>query len=421
MADQRQRRSLTAARAGGRIRTGGEPDAAAALERALSAPASAPDITDPLHTLHSWPARMHPATAKQLLAVVGGDGPIADPFCGGGTTLVEAQHAGRPTFGVDANPLAILVSAAKTWTPPRARLTELRRIGRDLAAAAFEEGKAARRAGFSPRPRRVPPRTDPDRRNRMLKDWFAPHVRAELEYLNAGILDISDSDPELADRLRVVLSAILHKVSFRTSDTNPTRTERSVGRGFTARLFRDRTDQLCDGLEALARRNPPPARIVLGDARALDRAGITAASLSGAITSPPYGGTYDYADQHRLRMDFFDLSTHELDKHEIGSRRSFKDPAKRAKAVAEWHRALRASFTSLAHSLRPGARAAVILGDSLAGDHPLFADTLIAETRTDRLTVTAWAAQQRRPLGTAEVKAFRTRRKEEWIFLLTRL
>ena len=39
---------------------------------------------------------------------------MADIFCGSGTTLVEALMLGRHAIGVDASPLACLISDAKT-------------------------------------------------------------------------------------------------------------------------------------------------------------------------------------------------------------------------------------------------------------------------------------------------------------------
>src|SRR4029077_318411 len=39
---------------------------------------------------------------------------LFDPFCGTGTTLIEAKLRGIPSIGCDAHPLAVLVSRVKT-------------------------------------------------------------------------------------------------------------------------------------------------------------------------------------------------------------------------------------------------------------------------------------------------------------------
>lgn len=43
---------------------------------------------------------------------------IADPFCGGGSTVVEAQRLGLPSFASDLNPLPVLITTMLTAIPP---------------------------------------------------------------------------------------------------------------------------------------------------------------------------------------------------------------------------------------------------------------------------------------------------------------
>lgn len=44
---------------------------------------------------------------------------VLDPFCGGGSTLVEGQRLGLPTFGSDLNPVPVLISRTITETLPK--------------------------------------------------------------------------------------------------------------------------------------------------------------------------------------------------------------------------------------------------------------------------------------------------------------
>ncbi|MET7706957.1 DUF1156 domain-containing protein [Micromonospora sp. NPDC005413] len=44
---------------------------------------------------------------------------VMDPFCGGGSTLVEAQRLGLPSYGSDLNPIPALISRTLTDTLPR--------------------------------------------------------------------------------------------------------------------------------------------------------------------------------------------------------------------------------------------------------------------------------------------------------------
>src|SRR5207302_10595880 len=104
---------------------------------------------------------------------------------------------------------------------------------------------------------------------RRLKSWYAPHVRRELEDISARIDEVRSEDAELADVLKACLSAILYKVSSRTSDTDPTWIDRKIGRGAAARLFVQRAELLAAGLDDLSRNHGTPPEVFEMDARRL--------------------------------------------------------------------------------------------------------------------------------------------------------
>jgi putative DNA methylase len=61
--------------------------------------------------------------AKMVLAKQFPDGlpVVMDPFCGGGSTLVEAQRLGLSTIGTDLNPVPVLITRALTDLLPKVR------------------------------------------------------------------------------------------------------------------------------------------------------------------------------------------------------------------------------------------------------------------------------------------------------------
>lgn len=423
---RRPRRALSSARRGGRIESGGEPRLAAALARSLEAPQRERVVHESLtHPLHSYPARMHPATARDLVELVleteaVEPRSVLDPFCGSGTTLVEARSAGAEAVGVDLNPLAVLLARVKTWTAPRARRSELLRRGRELAAATIAEGRAARRSGYEPPPLRAPKGVDPAARDRALIHWFPAHVRRELEFLAARIEEVVADDAEVGEALEACLSAIVVKASRRASDTDPSRVDKRVGRGAPARWFRERVELLCAGLDDLAReRSAPPGRAVLGDARDLAASGIGDGSFGAVVTSPPYAGTYDYASHHDLRLAFLGLPLAPLESGEIGARRAFETGGGR-RAFDRVRSDMGAAFAAMARALAPGGLAAIVIGDSLAGRSAVWADELVRDAARDHFERLAWAWQERPKLGGAERRAFGDAPKREHVLLLAR-
>jgi SAM-dependent methyltransferase len=414
-----RRRALAGQRGGGRTGGGGDPRWLGALEDALRAPQRAGDDDGPigkLHALHPYPARMHPATAAILIgATVGEEGGarVLDPFCGAGTTLIEARRLGHAAIGVDLNPQAVAIARAKTWVVPKDRRKELRRIGKDLAADAMSAGRAARRAGAPATPRHRPGK-DAAARARTLAPWFLPHVRAELEDLAARIDEVAATEPEVAAILRIPLSAILYKVSLRASETDASRVDKRLARGAATRLFDGRIEQLWDGLNALAHRAGPPVEVLEGDARRLD--GVADGSIDAIVTSSPYAGTYDYAAQQGLRLAFFGVDAGVARAGEIGARGAMAA----ADALDDFAADLAATFAAWVRVLRPGGLAVLMIGDSLAGRRAVLAEELVNRVLPDALEPVAWAWQERAKLGAAEARAFGDEAKREHLLLARR-
>lgn len=406
----------------GKIYRDGDTQSATALVDALTAAQTDRETADTLtHPFHAYPARLHPATAKVLVELVGEGAqrtqPLVDPFCGSGTVLVEARAAGLRAIGSDLNPLAVLVARAKTWTAPPKRRSQLREAGHAIAGATLAAGKAARRATADAAPLRKPKGFDPNARDRRLARWFAPHVRRELEDLAVRIEELRARDGELADVLVACLSAVLYKVSSRTSDTDATWTERNVPRGQAARLFVQRVDGLVAGLADLAKIHAPLPELHELDIRKLDKV-VANGSACGVVTSPPYAGTYDYAEHQRLRFDFLALRHRDLDEGELGSRRSFEGDPPAARAA--WVKALAGFVGKIGRALAPGRAAALVIGDSVAAGRAIFALDDLRDALPGDLAFEAWASQERPKLGQPERAAFGDRPKCEHAVLLRR-
>lgn len=82
---------------------------------------SADYASDLTHPLYRYPARMCPELARTIALELTRPGDtILDPFCGGGTTAVEALAHGRTAICADLSRLACFVTRAKA-SPPRQR------------------------------------------------------------------------------------------------------------------------------------------------------------------------------------------------------------------------------------------------------------------------------------------------------------
>jgi len=72
-------------------------------------------VTGVPHDFYSYPARFSPVFAREVIkAFTSPDDVVLDPFCGGGTTLVEAIGLGRRAAGMDVSSFATFLARTKT-------------------------------------------------------------------------------------------------------------------------------------------------------------------------------------------------------------------------------------------------------------------------------------------------------------------
>ena len=73
------------------------------------------DTKELTHCFHAYPAMMIPQIPRRLLQKYGSSAKtLFDPYCGSGTSLVEANVKGINAIGTDLNPLARLIAKTKT-------------------------------------------------------------------------------------------------------------------------------------------------------------------------------------------------------------------------------------------------------------------------------------------------------------------
>ena len=319
---------------------------AAALDRAD------PDADDELtHGFHSYPARMHFQIARGVLdAMAGSNTRVLDPFCGSGTVLVEALRRGLPAMGVDLSHIALRIAEVKCDRRDAASIAAFAELAAGVAerSRARVEGKVKVRAPLSADERA----------------WYDPHVLLEL----AGLLAEINALPDGTDRraLQMVFSSLVVKFSRQRADTAPEAVQRSIPRGAPTEFFARKATELCrrwTELSELVSVDAPRVQLRHGDARKLTQACGPKRRFDLVLSSPPYGGTYDYVEHHRRRRAWLHLDAKDLDRGEIGARRAM---TKRG-ALQRWDEEMLAVLTSVAGVLAEDAAVVWLVGDGEIG------------------------------------------------------
>lgn len=310
------------------------------------------------HDLHPYPAKFIPQIPRTLIEALSKPGEtILDPFCGGGTTLVEATIAGRNAIGSDSNPLAVLITRAKTLNVDENQLAQLRALAEEILAWSAKE--AGRDSLFDRLSTAQLEPSVPDIPN--LEHWFTKQVSKELGLARAAVERIRDMAVRTA--AEVALSRIIVRVSNQDSETRYSSREKNIGHGESLKLFglaiRDACEKLASYREV---RKPVNVSVIGADARELlDH--FEKASVDLVVTSPPYPNAFDYHLYHRHRLFWLGYDPRKVMKVEIGSHLNYQRSTR--DGIGIFSDDMIRVFHGLRPILRPKAYCCFVIGDSV--------------------------------------------------------
>jgi len=170
------------------------------------------------HSLHPYPAKFPPQLPHTILKQFAHKkATILDPFCGSGTTLVEARLLGCNAIGVDVNGLSSLLSKVKATPLSQKELVQIKSF-LDLIANEDFQWKIKRP-------------TIEVKKIEGLEHWFQMNVAEELTHILNLIAELDDVN--VRDFLKIVLSSIIVRVSNQESDTRFAAKNKSIADNFT--------------------------------------------------------------------------------------------------------------------------------------------------------------------------------------------
>jgi hypothetical protein len=310
---------------------------------------------DSVHSLHWFPGNFIPQIPSYLVQILSSHQSIIwDPFCGSGTTGIEAALLGRTALMSDVNSACLLISSGQA--------AALSSVTRECLERVMKRTEWTRRSDY------VGIRGEGA--SEELVHWFDADTLSQLRYVWKCIED-SWSDPVEYSLLATMFSDVLFRCAAASTKQTSSGLKRRhhwgwiadnvrprrPGRHDAVTLFRKRVGHVVDLQRSLGTREVGRIRIEQRDARA---SWVKPGSVDTIITSPPYLGMIDYASANRLTYLWMGWDLNRERQLEIGARarRERKDEP------AQYLEAMGLAVRQCYRALGQGGYCAVVIGSS---------------------------------------------------------
>ena len=302
--------------------------------------------TKHVHRLHPYLGKFIPQLVEIFLRKYQ-PAVVVDPFCGSGTTLVEAQTLDIDSFGTDISEFNCLLSKVKTDS------YDIELVEWEILDALNQSEETTQTKLLESRGKYTS--------SSYLTDWFAPQALEELQSYQAVI-----ENYRYQDVLKIILSRSARSARMTTHfdldfpqkpQTEPyecykhSRICRPTqnARQFLKRYSIDTARRI---KEFATLQTNAATQVVWGDSRTIE---FPQCDL--VVTSPPYVGLIDYHEQHRYAYELLGLKWNE--ESEIGRAKQGTSQTAQQSYVDN----IEQVFRNVRHSLKDGSRMVVVVHD----------------------------------------------------------
>ena len=224
---------------------------------------------------------------------------ILDPFCGTGTTLIEAKLKGVKSYGIEANPFAAFATSVKVdWSVDGDALIKEAREIAEVTLRRLRVERIEDDVPFLGDIRRLPLRGLPESETKLL---LADSISPLPLHKTLTLLEFIRSNASRRNYRHFALG--LSNALVSTISNLHFGPEVGVGKAkkdvAVVGAWLSEVERMSQDVKACRSTSRGEAEVLFGDARMVDEL-VPLASVDGVITSPPYPNEKDYTRITRL-------------------------------------------------------------------------------------------------------------------------
>ncbi len=281
------------------------------------------------HDFLRWYGKLIPQLVSKLLDLYSEENDtVLANFSGSGTVALEAHLANRNAIGIDANPLALLLSRVKS-SPAKINADEL---------IEFLD-------------KNMPERTSREySEDAFLQKWFSPEAYDSLDKYFQACQKIEDV--KLRETTTLAIAAIVKKVSkvdARCVNHIVVDKNKKIY-DVKSTLYEKLKDISTDVDSLIDKKSKATVTIKAGDARKLD---LESNSVDLIISHPPYLGAIDYTNIMQLENVILGNDNKEIDGKDISTT-----------SMKNYLLSMQLVFDEMERVLKHGKHMAIIIGDN---------------------------------------------------------
>lgn len=293
------------------------------------------NMNNPLHSLCSYMAMFPPSVPHYFIDKYSKESDtVLDPFSGRGTTVLEASFMNREAIGSDKNPLAYLLTKAKSNVPQKSRI--ISRINK-LENEFYKENIDIKN---------IPPH---------IKMIFSNYTLKQLVFLKEK-LDWKKSNVDAFITAMILGSIHGNSEGYcsvempNTFSMSPNYIKKYIREHHLKKPRRDVFNNIRKKIDRCYQRPKKKGKAYLQDARSMRW--IEDSSVNLIVTSPPYTRVIKYGQFNWIRLWFLGLSAKEIDKKLFFSQ-----------SLPIYCQFMTETLQEMKRVLKPHGKAVLIIGD----------------------------------------------------------